>query len=232
VLGYAGTAADVVALRELVGLGTVVVTVTVDVGQAADVEHVREQALSNGAARAHVFDLREEFARDVVVPALRAGALDTVAGRVSPSSFVERKLSEVALIEQSARVDGAESFDARLDSARSHHGARTLIERPVIDPSNAPDVPAHVDLCIENGLPVSINGVPMSVAELLESLALIAGQHGIGRLPHIDAPAAPIVRAAYDALDGRDGAIRFRLHKGELSMLPASDPKSVLVNHA
>src|SRR5262249_15637297 len=97
VLGYAGTAARDRAARELVGLGTVVVTVTVDVGQAADVGHVREQALSNGAARAHVFDLREEFARDVVIPALRSGALESIAGRVSPSSFVGRKLSEVAV---------------------------------------------------------------------------------------------------------------------------------------
>jgi len=232
VLGYAGTATDAAALQHLVELGTVVVTVTVDVGQAADVGTVREQALSNGAARAHVFDLREEFARDVVIPALRSGALDSIAGRVSPASFVGRKLSEVALIEHSVHIDGVDAFDAPLDAAGSHFCARTLVERPVANPSEAPEGAAHVDLHIEGGVPVAINGIPLSVAELLESLALIAGRHGIGRLPDIDAPAAPIVCAAYEALAGKDGVVRFRLLKGELAVLPTQDSNSVLVNQA
>jgi argininosuccinate synthase len=53
-----------------------VVTVTVDVGQGHALEHVRERALAIGAVRAHVVDAREEFARDFVLPALHAGALD------------------------------------------------------------------------------------------------------------------------------------------------------------
>jgi argininosuccinate synthase len=228
VLGYAGTPADAASLRQLVGLGEMVVTVTVDVGQTAGVDHVRDQALALGAARAHVLDLREEFARDVVIPALRSGALDTIAGRVGASPFVQRKLSEVARIEHSTRVEGSDAFDAPLE----HHGARSLVERPVIDPSDAPDAAAHVDLQIEGGVPVAINGVPLSVAELLESVALIAGQHGVGRLPHLEAPAIAVVHAAYRALDGGDGVVRFRLHKGELSVLPVHDSNPQLVNNA
>jgi argininosuccinate synthase len=232
VLGFAGTPADAAALRHLVGEGAVVVTVTVDVGQAADVEHVRDQALALGAARAHVFDLREEFARDVVIPAVRSTGLDIIAGRVDAAPFVQRKLAEVALIEHSARVEGADAFDAPLEFARGHYGSRTLVERPVTAPADAPDTPAHVDLQMQAGLPVAINGVPLTVAELLESVALIAGRHGVGRLPQIDAPGVAIVHAAYRALDGRDGLVRFRLHKGELAVLPTHDPNPILVNHA
>jgi hypothetical protein len=45
----------------------------------------KERALAIGAARAHVIDVREEFADSYLLPALQAGALDgaaaTLAGR-------------------------------------------------------------------------------------------------------------------------------------------------------
>ena len=40
---------------------------------------------------------------------------------------------------------------------------------------------ATIDLHFEHGMPTSVNGVPMSPAELVECLALIGGQHGIGQ---------------------------------------------------
>ncbi len=46
-----------------------------DVGQAEDLEGARAKALAVGASKALVGDLREEFVRDYVFPALRAGAL-------------------------------------------------------------------------------------------------------------------------------------------------------------
>ena len=52
-----------------------VVTVTLDLGQGRELEADRDRALSLGAQRAHVLDAREQFARDFVVPALRADAL-------------------------------------------------------------------------------------------------------------------------------------------------------------
>lgn len=52
-----------------------IITVTVDLGQGRDLEAVRDRALAAGAARAHVLDLREEFARDFILPALKADAL-------------------------------------------------------------------------------------------------------------------------------------------------------------
>jgi argininosuccinate synthase len=52
-----------------------VIAVTLDVGQRRDLADVRERALALGAVRAHVLDVRDEFAREYILPALQAGAL-------------------------------------------------------------------------------------------------------------------------------------------------------------
>ncbi len=53
-----------------------VVALTVHLGQPGeDFDEVREKALTLGAVDAHVVDAREEFARDYVVPAIKANAL-------------------------------------------------------------------------------------------------------------------------------------------------------------
>jgi argininosuccinate synthase len=56
--------------------GAEVIAVAVDLGQGGeDLETIRERALACGAAEAVVVDVREEFAADFCVPALRANAL-------------------------------------------------------------------------------------------------------------------------------------------------------------
>ena len=53
-----------------------VVALTVHLGQPGeDFDEVREKALMLGAVEAHVVDAREDFARDYVVPAIKANAL-------------------------------------------------------------------------------------------------------------------------------------------------------------
>src|SRR5438477_3881801 len=51
-----------------------VIAFCADVGQGEDLEAVKKKALATGASKCHVFDLREEFVRDFVFPALRADA--------------------------------------------------------------------------------------------------------------------------------------------------------------
>ena len=74
VLAHAGDAATLCAIPWLAREAEVV-TVTVDVGQGDSLLAVRERALEAGAVRAHVLDARESFAEDVVLRALRAGAV-------------------------------------------------------------------------------------------------------------------------------------------------------------
>jgi argininosuccinate synthase len=52
-----------------------VIAMIADVGQGDDVDEVAEKAHRTGAAKVSVVDLREEFLKDYVFPALRAGAV-------------------------------------------------------------------------------------------------------------------------------------------------------------
>jgi len=77
-------------------------------------------------------------------------------------------------------------------------------------PADAPDTPAYVEIEFVRGVPVAINGVSMTPAELIASLETIAGGHGIGRIDIVEnrlvgiksrevyeAPAAVVLHAAH-----------------------------------
>ena len=50
---------------------------------------------------------------------------------------------------------------------------------------DTPARPAHVEVEFESGAAIGINGVTMPFMEMIESLATIAGEHGVGRLDRI-----------------------------------------------
>ena len=84
-----------------------IIAVTMDLGQGKELEEVRDRALATGAVRAHVLDLREEFARDYILPALKADAIyedrypmATALGR----PLIGQKLVEIAEIEQATAI--------------------------------------------------------------------------------------------------------------------------------
>jgi argininosuccinate synthase len=108
-----------------------VVAVTMDFGQGGELEDVRERALANGAVRAHVLDLRDALARDVILPALQAGALGggrdaCVAGLAHP--LLARHLAEIAAIEGTTVVAHG-ALDEHLGRCiRSFAPALTVLE--------------------------------------------------------------------------------------------------------
>jgi argininosuccinate synthase len=84
-----------------------IIAVTLDLGQGHSLEEVRDRALMTGAIRAHVLDVREEFARDYVLRSLKAGAvyedrypMATSLGR----PLIAQKLVEIAEIEQATAI--------------------------------------------------------------------------------------------------------------------------------
>jgi argininosuccinate synthase len=98
---------------------------------------------------------------------------------------------------------------------------------------------ATIDLHFEHGAPTSVNRVPMSPAELIECLALIGGQHGIGqtvvstsgRQVLYDAPAATILHAAASTA-GRSASadVCLKLAAGVYTVLSPGDRHAVVVN--
>jgi argininosuccinate synthase len=77
------------------------------------------------------------------------------------------------------------------------------------DPATAPGA-AAVAISFAGGRPTAINGVPLSLGELVEAITTIAGDHGVGRVPAsteddngwtiVEAPAAAVLTAAFPAL--------------------------------
>ncbi len=76
VLAYSGGLDTSVAIRWLQEqYGADIATLTMDLGGQVDLEGARQRALDIGAIRADVMDARDEFVREFVWPALRAGAI-------------------------------------------------------------------------------------------------------------------------------------------------------------
>ncbi|MFL6276465.1 MAG: argininosuccinate synthase [Blastocatellia bacterium] len=76
VLAYSGGLDTSVILRWLKETyGCEVICFAADVGQAEELGGLEEKAMATGAAKLYVEDLREEFVRDFVFPALKANAV-------------------------------------------------------------------------------------------------------------------------------------------------------------
>ena len=282
VLGYSGGLDTSVAIPWLAEkYRAEIVTVTMDLGQGKELDDARERALALGAVRAHVLDLRGEFARDFVLPALQAGAvyedrypLATALGR----PLISKHLVDIARLEGATAVAHGCGTEKGNDAVRIELAVRTLnpdlevlaplalwdvtkqekvafakkrgipvpvgadspystdvnlwgrsIEYGVLDdpwleppddvylltrsPAEAPDIPAYVEIEFERGAPVAINGVTLSLVELISSLETIAGAHGVGRIDLLEnrlggtksreiyeAPAGVLLHAAHNEL--------------------------------
>lgn len=58
--------------------------------------------------------------------------------------------------------------------------------RWTVSPEDAPDTPTYIELSYEKGDIVSIDGIPMSPAEVLTHLNKVGGDNGIGRLDIVE----------------------------------------------
>ncbi len=82
-------------------------------------------------------------------------------------------------------------------------------------PNDAPANASYITLRFEKGRPVAINGDPMKGVDLVDQLNVMAGNHGVGRIDHVEnrlvgiksreiyeAPAAIVLMEAHKALEG------------------------------
>jgi len=76
VLAYSGGLDTSVILKWLTETyGAKVIAFAADVGQGDELAPIRDKAKKTGASKVYIDDLREEFVRDFVFPALRANAV-------------------------------------------------------------------------------------------------------------------------------------------------------------
>lgn len=224
-LAFTGSAPTVAALRALVARGGETITLTLDLGQGGvdGLQAVRAQALALGAARAHVVDVREAFARTCVLPALAAGAPADWAAALATLGrpLVAARLRDVAAIEEAA-IEG----DASLHDVDTSLLGRLVTDgryRLTADPAQAPGTAADIALEFVDGVPLALNGIAMPLSELFDSLTTIAGRHGVGRVDGAEVPAGVVLAAALAAPP--DPVVRLRLLAGRCTHV------SVLVAH-
>jgi argininosuccinate synthase len=260
-----------------------VVALTVNLGQPGeDYEVVRGKALRLGALECKVVDAREEFARDYIVPAIKANALygggyplftalgrpliaklaveaarefecDTIAhGCTGKGNDQVRIEATVATLAPELRViapvrswrmgreeeiayarehgipvkGGTEtppySIDDNLWGRSSEgrwiedlgHAPEDDVFQLVTRPEEAPDSAEEVSVGFERGVPVSLNGSPMGLVELIETAGEVGARHGVGIVDHLEdrivglkvrdiyeAPAATILLTAHAELE-------------------------------
>jgi argininosuccinate synthase len=260
VFACSGSDHDVAVISSLANRSNAeVVTLTLDVGQEQELEDARDRSLEAGAARAHVIDVRDEFAQGFVLPALHAGAMLAGSELIAfplAHALIGKKLVEMAHIEEATTIahrgggldririeNSVRALNCELNVLALDAGTVGSIRRSVnlwgraVDydaatgPSealyawtkasrSAPDAGADVVIDFERGVPMAINGVPLDLSELIESLSTIAGRHGVGRIPTgghesqpggvgriYEAPAATVLHAAHDALEIAAAAI-------------------------
>jgi len=107
VLAYSGGLDTSIILKWLKNeFGCEVIAFTADVGQAEELDHLEEKAISTGASKVYIEDLREEFVRDYVFTALKANAV--YEGTYLLGTSIARPLIAKRQVEI-AQLEGAEA---------------------------------------------------------------------------------------------------------------------------
>ena len=283
VLAYSGGLDTSVIIRWLKeARGADVYAVAIDLGEECDYQAIREKALKIGAVGAEVIDAKDEFARDFILPALKANAvyedrypLSTSLGR----PLIAKLVGEVAIreradavahgstgkgndqvrfevtwavlfpqLEQMAPIrDWGMSREQEIEYAKQHgipipvdkkspysydtnlwgkSAEAGPLEDPWFeptkdvhqwtkDPEEAPGKPTYMEIGFEKGIPVSLDGLIVSPANLIARLNALAGEHGVGRIDMMEnrlvgiksretyeCPAATVLLAAHRDLEG------------------------------
>jgi argininosuccinate synthase len=255
VLAYSGGLDTSVAVRWIAETyGCEIVCYCADVGQDEDLEAARTKALAVGAQKALIGDLRLEFVRDYVWPALRAGALYEgmyLLGTSLARPCIAKGLMDAVAAEDADAIShgatGKGNDQVRFELAAYHfrpgikiiapwrewefRGRRELIEytqqhripieatadkpysvdrnllhtsyeggvledpwrepdpamfQRTRDPRDAPDSPRILELELEHGDAVALDGERLAPVEMLARLNAIAGEHGVGRVDLVE----------------------------------------------
>lgn len=175
-----------------------VIAVAMDLGDGISLNGLRDGALAAGATKCHALDVREEFLREVILPAVRARTVSGAGPLLAELAavFLTGKLREIANIEQAAMI-APEPSDIPMGVPMKR---RTAGE------------PASLHIRFADGVPFAVTDIHMSLIELMECIGTIAGD-----------PAIEVLCLAYRQLDGSDeGQVRLQIENGQCSVSAAT----------
>ncbi|GAB6887776.1 argininosuccinate synthase [Desulfothermus okinawensis JCM 13304] len=139
-----------------------VITFTADLGQGEELTGIEEKAKNTGATKAYVLDLKEEFARDYVFPAFRAGAIYEgryLLGTSLARPIIAKKMVEIAKQEGADAVAHGATGKGN-DQVRFEISVMALSpELKIIAPWREWNLRSRSDLinyAKENGIPVPV----------------------------------------------------------------------------
>lgn len=108
VLAYSGGLDTSIIIKWLIeNYNCEVICMAADVGQAEELDGLEEKALSTGASKIYIEDLKEEFIRDFVFPTLKANALyeqKYLLGTSIARPVIAKRMVEIA------RMEGADAI--------------------------------------------------------------------------------------------------------------------------
>lgn len=255
VLAYSGGLDTSIILKWLKNeFGCEVIAFTADIGQAEELDHLEEKAISTGASKVYIEDLREEFVRDFVFTALKANAAyegTYLLGTSIARPLIAKRQVEIAQLEGADAVaHGATGkgndqvrfemtyyalnpyiriiapwreweFKSReeliayarengipipVTKEKPYSSDRNLLHisfeggiledpwsEPLEDmfllsvsPEKAVDRPTVVEIDFEDGVPIRVDGQPLSPANLLARLNELGGKNGVGRVDMVE----------------------------------------------
>ena len=176
-------------------------------------------AIAHGCTGAHNDQIRLETSARALDPDIRIIAAAQACGLSREEKVAYARSRGLAVPDPAA---GRYSIDSNLWGRAIASGG---LEDPWVEPpeeiytltrspQESPDDPAYVDLEFQSGVPVCANGVEMPLLELIESLEILAGAHGVGRIDVVEnrlagikarevyeAPAAVVLHTAHKELE-------------------------------
>ena len=260
-----------------------VICCCVDCGQEKELEGLDERARLSGASKLYIEDINDDFAENLIMPCVQAGAVyehKYLLGTSMARPAIVKKLVEIARKENAAAIcHGAtgkgndqirfelgikalapdikviapwrmtdlwtlksredelaycksRGIDLPFDHSHSYSRDRNLwhishegleLEDPSlapnyehmlvlsVTPEAAPDEPTDLTLTFEKGMPTSINGEKMKVADIIRALNKLGGANGIGIVDIVENRVVGMKsRGVYET---PGGTILFEAHK-------------------
>ncbi|MDD5504682.1 MAG: argininosuccinate synthase [Candidatus Omnitrophica bacterium] len=220
VLAYSGGLDTSVAIRWLKDRGFDVIACLVNVGQKGDFKKAREKALKIGAGKVYIVDAKDEFVKNFIFPALKAGAV--YEGKYFLATALSRPLIAKVLAEtagkEKAKFVGHGCTGKGNDQVRIEVSLAALAKGlEIVAPVRVWDFAsrqAQIEYANENGIPVPVT--KKSPYSLDENLWGISIECGVLENPAIEPPedAYQITRPVSQAPD-KPAYVRIGFEKGE-----------------